>query len=85
MLVDPPPFEYDGIYQQPVPLSEEEVDSFYFGFCNGTLWPLYHDAIVAPEYHRHTTGPEILRDFAGRRLDYWVTGYGSGVTRSGAG
>ena len=30
-----------------------------------------------PEYHRHTTGPEILRDFAGRRLDYWVTGAGS--------
>ena len=26
-----------------------------------------------PEYHRHTTGAEILRDFAGRRLDYWVT------------
>ena len=30
-----------------------------------------------PEYHRHTTGPEIMRDFAGRRLDYWVTGAGS--------
>ena len=28
-----------------------------------------------PEYHRQTTGPEILIDFAGRRLDYWVTGY----------
>ena len=27
-----------------------------------------------PEYHRNTTGPEILRDFAGKRLDYWVTG-----------
>lgn len=38
-----------------------------------------------PEYHRHTTGPEILRDFAGRRLDYWVTGYGTGGTMSGAG
>ncbi len=38
-----------------------------------------------PEYHRHTTGPEILRDFAGRRLDYWVTGYGTGGTMTGAG
>ncbi len=38
-----------------------------------------------PEYHRNTTGPEILRDFAGRRLDYWVTGYGTGGTMSGAG
>ncbi len=38
-----------------------------------------------PEYHRNTTGPEILRDFAGRQLDYWVTGYGTGGTLTGAG
>ncbi len=38
-----------------------------------------------PEYHANTTGPEILKDFAGRRLDYWVTGYGTGGTMSGAG
>jgi cysteine synthase A len=38
-----------------------------------------------PEYHRNTTGPEILRDFAGKRLDYWVTGYGTGGTMTGAG
>jgi cysteine synthase A len=38
-----------------------------------------------PEYHRHTTGPEILSDFAGRRLDYWVSGYGTGGTMTGAG
>jgi cysteine synthase A len=38
-----------------------------------------------PEFHRHTTGPEILSDFAGRRLDYWVTGYGTGGTMTGAG
>jgi cysteine synthase A len=38
-----------------------------------------------PEYHRNTTGPEILRDFGGRRLDYWVTGYGTGGTLTGAG
>ena len=56
---DPEPFEYEGIDQRPVPLSEDEVDSFYYGFCNGTLWPLYHDAIVAPEYHRHTWRPYV--------------------------
>jgi cysteine synthase A len=38
-----------------------------------------------PEYHANTTGPEILKDFAGKRLDYWVTGYGTGGTMSGAG
>merc|ERR1719221_1572271 len=38
-----------------------------------------------PEYHAQTTGPEILSDFAGKRLDYWVTGYGTGGTFQGAG
>jgi cysteine synthase A len=38
-----------------------------------------------PAYHRQTTGPEILSDFAGMRLDYWVTGWGTGGTLTGAG
>jgi len=38
-----------------------------------------------PEYHRSTTGPEILSDFAGKRLDFWVTGWGTGGTLTGAG
>ena len=36
-----------------------------------------------PAYHRNTTGPEILRDFADRRLDYFVTGWGTGGTLTG--
>lgn len=36
-----------------------------------------------PAYHRNTTGPEILRDFAGRDLDYFVTGWGTGGTMTG--
>ncbi|WP_257386717.1 cysteine synthase A [Tahibacter caeni] len=38
-----------------------------------------------PAYHRNTTGPEILQDFAGRRLDTFVTGWGTGGTLTGAG
>jgi len=38
-----------------------------------------------PAYHRSTTGPEILSDFVGRRLDFFVTGWGTGGTLTGAG
>jgi len=38
-----------------------------------------------PAFHRNTTGPEILIDFAERRLDYYVSGYGTGGTITGAG
>src|SRR5262245_14737081 len=38
-----------------------------------------------PAYHRQTTGAEILEDFAMRRLDFWVTGWGTGGTLTGAG
>ena len=38
-----------------------------------------------PAFHRNTTAAEILRDFAGKRLDYFVTGWGTGGTMTGVG
>lgn len=38
-----------------------------------------------PAWHRSTTGPEILQDFVGRRLDYFVSGWGTGGTLTGVG
>ncbi len=52
---------------------------------HGWFLPDQFENPANPEYHRHTTGPEILRDFAGQRLDVWVTGWGTGGTLTGAG
>jgi trehalose 6-phosphate synthase len=46
------PFEIGGIDLIPVTLSEQEVQEYYEGFSNDTLWPLYHDVIAPPSYHR---------------------------------
>ncbi|MHA3722544.1 bifunctional alpha,alpha-trehalose-phosphate synthase (UDP-forming)/trehalose-phosphatase [Leucobacter sp. HY1910] len=46
------PFDVGRMRLAPVMLSEDEVAEYYEGFSNGTLWPLYHDVIAKPEYHR---------------------------------
>ncbi|WP_091232734.1 trehalose-6-phosphate synthase [Microbacterium sp. 3J1] len=46
------PFEINGIDLVPVPLSAEEIADYYEGFANDTIWPLYHDVIAPPQYHR---------------------------------
>ena len=46
------PFETNGMRLVPVRLSREDVELYYEGFSNATLWPLYHDVIVQPEFHR---------------------------------
>lgn len=80
----PEPFTHDGIDQRPVQLSQGDLDGYYYGFCNGTLWPLYHDALRTPQYHRHWWGPyrDVNRRFAeetARALDpgdvAWIQDY----------
>jgi len=46
------PFTHDGIDIRPVMLSERELEGFYYGFSNATLWPLYHDGIRPPVFRR---------------------------------
>jgi trehalose 6-phosphate synthase len=46
------PFVDDGLSLVPVTLSAQEVEEFYEGFSNATLWPLYHDVVAKPEFHR---------------------------------
>lgn len=46
------PFTSDGIRLIPITLSEQEVAEYYEGFSNDTIWPLYHDVIAPPQYHR---------------------------------
>jgi trehalose 6-phosphate synthase len=48
----PEPFDAEGMHLVPVPLSAQEITDYYEGFSNATLWPLYHDVIAPPEYHR---------------------------------
>ncbi|NJC56502.1 trehalose 6-phosphate synthase [Brevibacterium marinum] len=46
------PFEFDGMHLVPIALGSDEYDKYYEGFSNATLWPLYHDLVVPPQFHR---------------------------------
>ena len=48
----PAPFAEAGMWLHPVPVSQEEITTYYEGFSNDTLWPIYHDAIVPAHFHR---------------------------------
>ncbi|MVF14820.1 cysteine synthase A [Ketobacter sp. MCCC 1A13808] len=52
---------------------------------HGWFRPRQFDNLANPNFHRMTTGAEILSDFAGKRLDYFVTGSGTGGTLTGVG
>ncbi len=46
------PFDFEGTHLIPVTLSAEDVELYYEGFSNDTIWPLYHDVIAVPRYSR---------------------------------
>jgi trehalose 6-phosphate synthase len=48
----PEPFELEGLHLHPVPLSSDELERYYEGQSNATIWPLYHDAVETPAYRR---------------------------------
>src|SRR5690606_9508154 len=49
---DDDPFEHNGFTLIPVSLSAAEIAEYYEGFANDTIWPLYHDVIAPPQFHR---------------------------------
>ncbi len=72
----PEPFESGGMSLIPVPLSEEEVDRYYEGMSNASLWPLYHDVVEKPEYHRTwwDTYVQVNKRFAERTAEVAAEG-----------
>ena len=81
---EPRPFVHQGVQIQAVSLSEREVETFYHGFANRTLWPLYHHAIRPPEFLRQYwhSFVEINRRYAraairaaGRNDVIWIHDY----------
>jgi trehalose 6-phosphate synthase len=77
-------FRAAGITNRPIVLDASEVANHYDGFCNGTIWPLYHDAIRPLEFHRHWWRPHqaVNERFArgaaqaaGKRGLVWVHDY----------
>ena len=49
----PEPFSDEGMYLQPVGLSPTEIQEYYEGFSNDTIWPIFHDVIVPATFHRN--------------------------------
>jgi trehalose 6-phosphate synthase len=69
-------FVENGMSLIPIPLTEEEVEEFYEGFSNATLWPLYHDVVAKPEFHREWWDAyvRINRRFAERAAEVAAEG-----------
>jgi trehalose 6-phosphate synthase len=74
----------DGIRMRAVPLSESDYENYYEGYANSTLWPLYHDAVETPAFHRrwweayqrvNRRFAQVTADFAERNAMVWIQDY----------
>lgn len=77
-------FEHEGYDIIPVELSSQEYAEYYEGFSNATLWPLYHDTVAFPEFHRewwwayrivNQRFAEAAADAAAEGATVWVQDY----------
>ncbi len=84
--IDSTPFvpDVDGIRMRAVPLSAADYEHYYEGYSNATLWPLYHDAVETPAYHRrwweayqrvNRRFAEVTAHFAEQDAVVWVQDY----------
>jgi trehalose 6-phosphate synthase len=78
------PFVENGLSLVPVPLTASEIEDFYEGFSNGTLWPLYHDVVAKPAFHRewwdayvavNRRFAEMAAEVASEEATVWVHDY----------
>ncbi|MFC5175790.1 alpha,alpha-trehalose-phosphate synthase (UDP-forming) [Nocardioides taihuensis] len=81
---DMEPFEDDGLHLVPMSLTQDDVEEFYEGMSNGTLWPIYHDVVAKPEFHRewwdryvsvNQRFAEKAAEVAAREATVWVHDY----------
>ncbi|MFG6401725.1 trehalose-6-phosphate synthase [Microbacterium sp. P04] len=78
------PFDFEGTHLVPVMLTADDVENYYEGFANDTIWPLYHDVIAAPRYRRvwwdsyvkvNRRFAEAAADAAAENAIVWVQDY----------
>jgi cysteine synthase A len=73
VITTPAPLKGTGMVQKAIELAR----------THGWYWTRQFENAANPDMHERTTAREIVEDFKGERLDYWVTGYGTGGTLNG--